>query len=83
MTWVATVNRHVTLLKVAGGTTKLKPGVITSIAIDGNPVIRVGRHDTDSGTAGKQYETYGNATNGVPRRVDVNENLTVTKYISY
>lgn len=73
MTWVAKVNRHVTLLKVAGGTTKAKPGVITAIALDGNPVIRVGR----------KGETYGNSSVGVPRRLDVNENLVVTKYISY
>lgn len=83
MAWVAKVGRHVTLMKVSGGTVKAKPGVITAIATDSNPVIRVGRHDTDTGTAGKQYETYGNATTGVPRRTDVNENLTVTKYISY
>lgn len=83
MAWIAKVNRHVTVLKVSGGTVKLKPGVITSIAADSNPVIRVGRHDTDPGTAGKQYETYGNSTNGVPRRTDVNENLLTTKYISY
>lgn len=82
MAWVAKVKRHVTLVKVAGGTVKLKPGVITEIAGDGNPVIRVGRHDT-SGTAGIQYESYGNSTNGVPRRTDVDENITVTKYISY
>lgn len=83
MAWVAKVNRHVTLLKVAAGTTKAKPGVITAIAGDGNPVIRVGRHDTDAGTIGVQYETYGNGTTGVPRRTDVNEDLIVTKYISY
>lgn len=82
MTWFPKVNRHVTLVKVAGGTTKLKPGVITAIATDGNPVIRVGRHDT-SGTVGIQYETYGDATTGVPRRTDVNEDIIVTKYISY
>lgn len=73
MAWVAKVNRHVTVVKVAGGTTKLKPGVITAIATDGNPVIRVGR----------KGETYGNGSVGVPRRVDVNENLSATKYISY
>lgn len=73
MAWVAKVKRHVTLLKVGGGTVKLKPGVITAIATDGNPVIRVGR----------KGETYGNATTGVPRRTDVDENLTITKYISY
>lgn len=73
MAWVAKVNRHVTLLKVGGGTTKIKPGVITAIALDGNPVIRVGR----------KGETYGNGTTGVPRRTDVDENLSVTKYISY
>lgn len=73
MAWVAKVNRHVTVLKVAGGTTKLKPGVITAIATDGNPVIRVGR----------KGETYGTGAVGVPLRTDVNENLTVTKYISY
>lgn len=83
MAWVAKVNRHVTLLKVSGGTVKAKPGVITAIATDGNPVIRVGRHDTDLVTPGKQYETYGNGTTGVSRRTDVDENLTVTKYISY
>lgn len=82
MAWVAKVSRHVTLVKVSGGTVKLKPGVITAIATDSNPVIRVGRHDT-SGTAGIQYETYGNGTTGVSRRTDVNEDITVTKYISY
>lgn len=83
MAWVAKVNRHVTVLKVSGGTVKLKPGVITAIATDGNPIIRVGRHDTDTGTAGIQYETYGNGTTGVPRRTDVNEDIITTKYISY
>lgn len=82
MAWVAKVGRHVTLVKVSGGTVKLKPGVITAIASDSNPVIRVGRHDT-SGTAGVQYETYGNSTTGVSRRTDVDENLVSTKYISY
>lgn len=73
MTWFPKVNRHVTIVKVAGGTTKLKPGVITAIATDGSPVIRVGR----------KGETYGNGTTGVARRTDVDENLSVTKYISY
>lgn len=73
MAWVAKVNRHVTLMKFAGGTVKAKPGVITSIAIDGNPVIRVGR----------KGESYGNGTNGVPQRTNPDEDLTVTKFISY
>lgn len=73
MAWVAKVNRHVTLLNVTGGTTIIRPGIITAIATDGNPIIRVGHHG----------ETYGDATNGTPRRTDPNENLTVTKYISY
>lgn len=84
MAWVAKVGRHVTLIKVSGGTVKLKPGVIIGFADapNGNPIIRVGRHDT-SGSAGIQYETYGNSTTGVPRRTDVDENLVSTKYISY
>lgn len=82
MAWVAKVNRHVAILKVGGGTVKLKSGVITGFAADTNPIVRVGRHDT-SGSPGVQYETYGNSTNGVPRRTDPDENITVTKYISY
>lgn len=73
MAWVAKVNRHVTLMKVGSGTVKAKPGVITAIATNGDPVIRVGR----------KGETYGNATTGVPRRTDPDENLATTKYISY
>lgn len=83
MAWVAKVGRHVTLIKVSGGTVKLKPGVITAIATDSNLVIRVGRHDTNAGSAGVQLETYGDGTTGVPRRTDPNEDITVTKYISY
>lgn len=73
MAWEPKVKRHVTVLKFAGGTIKLKSGVITAFATDGNPVIRVGR----------KGETFGDATTGVARRTDVNEKLTVTKYISY
>lgn len=86
MAWVPKVNRHVQLLKfLSPGRIKIVPGVIIGFANapDNNPIIRVGRHDTDPGTAGKQYEIYGNSTTGVPRRTDVNEDLTQTKYISY
>ena len=85
MSWSAKVNRHVTLLKVGGGTVKAKPGVITGFADapDGNPIIRVGRHDTNPGLANVQLETYGDSTTGVPRRTDPDENLAATKYISY
>lgn len=83
MAWVPKVGRHVTVLKVGGGTVKAKPGVITGFAADSAPIIRVGRHDTNTGLVGIQLETYGNGTNGVPRRTDPDENITVTKYISY
>lgn len=83
MAWEPKIGRHVTILKVANGTVKPKPGVITGFATDSNPIIRVGRHDTDTGTVGVQYETYGNSTNGVPRRTDPDENLLISKYISY
>lgn len=83
MAWVAKVNRHVTILKrISASLVKPVPGVITGFAADTNPIIRVGRHDT-SGSPGIQYETYGNSTNGVLRRTDPDENLLVTKYISY
>jgi hypothetical protein len=74
MAWLPKVNRHVQLLKrVSSSVTLIKPGIITGIALDTNPIIRIGH----SG------ESYGNATNGVPRRTNPNENLSVTKYISY
>lgn len=62
MVWVAKVKRHVAVYvqKTVGGNTqyvKRRPGVITSIAADAAPVVRV-RH---------YGETYGNGTNGVVR----------------
>lgn len=86
MAWEPKVNRHVQVIVHSGATfVKIVPGVITGFADlpDGNPIIRVGRHDTDPGTGGVQLETYGNSTTGIPRRTDPNEDLTTTKYISY
>lgn len=48
-------------------TRKPRPAVITALSSNGGVVLRVGRHDA-SATAGVQYETYGDATTGVPRR---------------
>lgn len=74
MAWAPKVNRHVQLIVPVNSTyEKVRPGIITGFAADTNPIVRV-RHTG---------EVYGNATNGVPRRTDPNENQTVTKYISY
>lgn len=84
MSWVPRVNGHVTVLKrISASEIRRKSGVITGFATDSNPIIRVGRHDTNSGVGGVQYETYGDATTGVARRTDPDENIATTKYISY
>lgn len=77
MAWAARVNRHVTYLqqKTVGGNAnyaKRRPAVITGMAVDGAPRLRV-RH---SG------EVYGNATNGVVRRTNPDAN-TASVYVSY
>lgn len=84
MAWEPKVNRHVQVIVHSGATfVKIVPGVITGFATDTNPIIRVGRHDTDPGTGEVQLEIYGNSTTGIPRRTDPDEDLTTTKYISY
>jgi hypothetical protein len=81
MAWLPKINRHVQLLRRDSATViRVKPGVIIGFAADTNPIIRVGRHDTIPGGA-IQYETYGDATNGIPLRTNPDENQTVTKYI--
>jgi len=71
--WSPKVNRHVQVLKfVSSSVIKVKPGIITGFATDTNPIIRV-RHTG---------EVYGTGAVGVPRRTDVNENQTITKYIA-
>lgn len=84
MAWEPKVNRHVQLLKLIDvDTIKPVPGVITAFATNGDPIIRVGRHDTDDVEPGVQLELFGNATTGVPRRVDPAVAIAVTSYISY
>jgi hypothetical protein len=74
MAWVPKINRHVTLLKrISASVVKPVPAVIIAFATDTNPIVRVGRHG----------QTFGSGAVGVPRRTNPDENITVTKYISY
>jgi hypothetical protein len=83
--WVPKVGRHAAVLVEIGGKVKRRPAIITGFAEapDGNPIFRVGRQDIDPETPGKQYETYGNETTGVPLRTDPNDDLGVGKYVPY
>lgn len=74
MGWQPKVNRHVQVMIPKTATyQKVRSGIITGFAADSNPIIRVGHHS----------EVYGNATVGVPRMVDPDENLSVVKYVSW
>lgn len=81
MSWLPAVGRHVTYIRDIDEDTetfparltdyvKLRPAVITEIAADSNPVLRVGHHG----------ETYGDSTTGVPPRTDVDD---VSVYLPY
>lgn len=77
MAWVPKVRRHVAVyvLKTVAGNAnyvKRRPGVITGIATDGAPIIRV-RHTG---------ETYGTAAVGVPRNTTLLPPRTPVKYSS-
>lgn len=78
MAWVAKARRHVAYLqqKTVGGNTayvKRRPAVITGFSAgDSAPLLRV-RHGG---------ETYGNATNGVARKTNPDDN-TVSVFVSY
>lgn len=79
MAWVAKVNRHVAVLTTINGKLRRRPGVITALGIGELITCRVGHHDTDAVTPGVQPEVYTN----IDRRVNPDEDWTVTKYVSY
>lgn len=90
MSWAPKINRHcVYLRQVTVGANedyvKRRPAVITGFADpppdgDGNPILRVGRYDTDPEEEGPQYETYGDETTGVPLRTSPEQ---VGVYVPY
>lgn len=85
MAWVPKVNRHVAVLvlKTVNGNAayvKRRPARITALGAGSLITCRVGHHDTDNVTPGKQFEAY----TSIDRRTDVNEDAGATpKYVSY
>lgn len=72
MAWVEKVNRHCAMVVTIGGKTRRRSAIITAIATDTAPVLRVGHHG----------ETYGNASVGAVRRTTTADN-TVPRYTSW
>lgn len=81
------VGRHAVVLAEINGKVKRRPAIIVGFAEppegDGNPIFRVGHHDTDPETEGVQLEVYGDATTGVALRTDPNDDEAVGKYVPY
>lgn len=70
MAWVRKVGRHVTVLKrISATVVKPRPGIITALGAGELVNVRVGHHS----------ETYTN----LDRRIDPDEDLAASKYISY
>lgn len=85
MAWTPKIGRHAAVIVEIGGKVKRRPAVIIGFADapDGNPIFRVGHHDTDPNTVGVQNELYGDDTTGVPLRTDPNDDEGVGKYVPY